>query len=366
MDNFQEDFIQNHLFDLVENANDLIQSVDDKGRFIYVNKSWRRVLGYSRDDLNYLDFFDIVCRDKHPQCQSKWELLRQTPSIHFVDTIFYAKDGRQIYLEGSVASHFKEGRFAGTYCILRDVSERKRMENDLRKQYAEVLQLTERLEHLTRRILEVQEEERLRIARDLHDGLGQYLTLMHQQMQRFHLPGGVDDIRSALEGLERHSKSAWDEFRRALSDLRPPFLDELGLEAALDWKMRQFRNIFQGVVTSRIDLTGMPVISRSAQICVFRIFQEMLTNIQRHSQASRVWISITASSGQLDIEVGDDGVGFDASRIYKTNLGLMAMEERVKMMGGVFFCKSAPGRGTSIKTVLPGASQDSNVKSDKI
>ena len=128
MDSFQEDFIQNHLFDLVDNANDIIQSVDGEGHFIYVNKSWRRVLGYSRDDLKYLEFFDIVCRDKHPQCQSKWRLLRETPSIHPVETIFYAKDGRQIYLEGSIASHFTEGGFAGTYCILRDITERKRLE----------------------------------------------------------------------------------------------------------------------------------------------------------------------------------------------------------------------------------------------
>jgi signal transduction histidine kinase len=237
-------------------------------------------------------------------------------------------------------------RQVAIYAIYRDISEHKQAEAALR-------QTNERLQELSRRLFQVQEDERRHLARELHDQMGQALTaakLNLQAAQRLEERGLIarklDDGIAVLETLLQQA-------RQISLDLRPPLLDDLGLVPALRWYLDQQAQR----AGLRIEFFADPALERMSpeiETACFRVAQEALTNVVRHARAQTVSVELHRTPEALHLVVRDDGIGFDVMTAEQgASLGLLGMRERVALLAGEMDCKSAPGRGTEIHAFFP-------------
>jgi two-component system sensor histidine kinase UhpB len=228
----------------------------------------------------------------------------------------------------------------------------------LKQQQAELSSASARLQQLSRRLIDVQERERRHLARELHDEIGQVLSVMKMQLQTVALAPEVlpvlDLVNSPIALLDRLLAQV-----RSLSlDLRPPLLDDLGLVSALNWLLKQHQ---QSSRSAHIAFSCTPDLRRCDPVietACFRIAQEALTNAMRHSSAEKIFVALAIDGTTLRLSVRDDGKGFDAaaarSRAEKGgSLGLLSMHERASLAGGKLTLLSAPGRGTEVEAVFP-------------
>jgi len=230
-------------------------------------------------------------------------------------------------------------------------------------QKAALVQETEarskRLEALSSRIARAQEEERERIARELHDGLGQALTAIKLDLSaaaRTLVPEAAS-TKDHLGKAQRLADESLDELRRLAFDLRPPALDHLGLMAAVESYARSFKERTGVAVEVEADAFEMRL-PFEMETNLYRICQEALTNISRHAQASRVLVRLSRAGDSLILTVVDDGKGFDTSTVMAADgslrgIGLLSMERRAEELGGRFHIESSPGKGTTVQVELP-------------
>ncbi len=212
----------------------------------------------------------------------------------------------------------------------------------------------ERLRELSGHIQVLQEEERIRIAREVHDELGQSLTALKMDVAllRSLLPD-QPDVEHRISSITNLVNTTIRSIQRISSELRPSALDDLGLAAAIEWQAREFES--RSGVECALHLPAGPLpISASRSTALFRIFQETLTNVARHSKASQVVVRLGLEQGRVVLTVMDDGVGFaDAAVENVRSLGIMGMMERATLVGGHFEISSLPGGGTSIRAAVP-------------
>ncbi|MBT9588095.1 sensor histidine kinase [bacterium] len=211
--------------------------------------------------------------------------------------------------------------------------------------------LAEQLRHLSARQLEAVEKERLHVAREVHDDLGQLLTALKISLARTEKLVVEDSLQTRLREMNELVDATMASVRRISGSLRPPLLDELGLVPALD------RFLSESLQRAKLDyrLTvsePMPNLSKDQSLAAFRICQEAITNVLRHSQARSVAVRIAARSGDFCIEVSDDGVGASIDPL-KPALGLLGLRERVHLLGGKLTVISAPGQGTQLMARFP-------------
>jgi signal transduction histidine kinase len=213
---------------------------------------------------------------------------------------------------------------------------------------------------LTFQLLNAQEEERQRLSRELHDELGQSLMVLKLQIKTLDRNMGPEQtaLRNDCDQLNDVLDDIIDNVRRLSHDLSPSILEDLGLMAAL-------RNLFSGV-EDHYQLTGFSadlddldtLFSPEARINIYRVFQESLTNIAKHARPTQVTVKARRQDLQVAFIIKDDGLGFDVQEIRrfsqgKRGMGLASMEERVKLLGGIFQVDSQLGRGTIISFTLP-------------
>ncbi|HEY0160733.1 MAG TPA: MEDS domain-containing protein [Thermoanaerobaculia bacterium] len=205
----------------------------------------------------------------------------------------------------------------------------------------------ERLEALSRRLLHAQEDERRRVAIELHDDLGQILTAI-----RLNLASSPPNVAEAVESVDRAMQSVRD----LALDLRPAMLDDLGLPAALRWYADRFAR--QTGVDTHLAVEELPRVDSGVATASFRVVQEALTNVARHASAKNVWLSLRRSGGAVELVVRDDGAGFDVAAASAraaggASLGLIGMEERVSLAGGSLSVVSAPASGAEVRARFP-------------
>jgi len=212
---------------------------------------------------------------------------------------------------------------------------------------------------LFRRIVAAQEAERQRIARDLHDETGQSLTALGLGLRGLSgkLPPRNKEAHSTLHKLEILTTDSLRELQRLITDLRPSHLDDLGLPAAVRWYASRIQE--NSSIAIRVDTTGEEhELNEAAKITVFRIIQECLNNIIKHSQATHVNIHLGYGDRNVRIHVRDNGIGFDIDQVQmarteRPSLGLAGMEERAALLGGSLYVQSSPGYGAEIEAVIP-------------
>jgi signal transduction histidine kinase len=222
-----------------------------------------------------------------------------------------------------------------------DITERKTMEQALKT--------------FSQRLIEVQEEERKRIAYELHDDTAQYLALLKMQLNALLESGKIQnpEVLDKLRYLEKDSDRAFNDVRRYSHELRPVILERTGLTAALNQVVDDFNKI--GELPVKMKVTGLePELSEKVKLGLFRITQEALGNARKHSKASQAVINLTFQETRVEMTVNDNGTGFNLSEATtrasgKGSLGIMSMQERAKAIGARLKIDSKAGKGTSIK-----------------
>ncbi len=228
------------------------------------------------------------------------------------------------------------------------------------KSLAQARHLQEQMRHLSHQILTVQEEERKRISRELHDEIVQTLTGINMQLANLKTAAtmNAEGLQRKIASTQRLVEKSVEIVHRFARDLRPTLLDDLGLIPALQSFMKDFSKR-TGI---RIHLTAFTS-ARSDQLdsdkrtAFYRLAQEALTNVARHSHASHVQVTVRKLARTITMEVADNGKGFEVDRVLiakgNNHLGVLGMRERVQMVGGQFTLESTPGTGTTIRADIP-------------
>jgi signal transduction histidine kinase len=219
-----------------------------------------------------------------------------------------------------------------------------------------VAKRTEQLAKLSRRLFTAQEEERRRLAVELHDELGQILTAVKIQLESLveacALPPAAARLGAAISSVDQ----AMERVRDLALALRPSVLDDLGLPAALRWYVDRFARA--SGLEAHLALQPLPRLDHAVETACFRVTQEALTNVARHAQAQRIWVELQRTGDELELRVRDDGVGFDvgeagARSAVGAAMGLLGMKERSALVGGSLQVNSQPGAGTEIVARYP-------------
>ena len=272
----------------------------------------------------------------------------------------------------------EEGRFLGIRGSNRDITVRKRGEEVLEVRTRELGHLNETLEQrvhertvelekanetlrfLSSRLLSAHEEERKRIAGEIHDVLGSCLGAIKFTVEGVVQQVGEKDPATLTESLKiiiPVIQESIEECRRLQMDLRPSMLDDLGLSPALSWFCRRFQTIYSGIRIEQENGIEEAEIPDALKIVIYRVVQEGMNNIAKHSKADRVRLSLQKSNDRIELMLHDNGRGFDPERVVPEytgqGLGLTSMKERIELSGGLFVIESTEGKGTIIRASWP-------------
>ncbi|HYV13539.1 MAG TPA: PAS domain S-box protein [Pyrinomonadaceae bacterium] len=331
--------------ELFENAKDAIYVHDLEGTYLSINRAAETLSGYSREEIVGHNFKEFVAPEhaKYGRDSFWKKLAQQGETTYEVDVI--AKDGRRVPIEVSSRVIYENGKVVGVQGMARDITERKRAQDALQM--------------FSRQLIEAQEEERRRIARELHDQIGQILTAVKMNLH------SVQQVcqESEAGSYVKDNIEAVDEALRLVRDLsvelRPPILDDLGLTTALQWYVDRYTKRTGLSVDVVIDLPNENErFSRELETACFRIAQEALINVVRHAKATRVVVRLARDNDVLLLTVKDNGAGFDVERLRKraprvATLGLISMQERAHAAGGRVEIESSPASGTEVRFSLP-------------
>lgn len=322
--------------ELFENANDIVFTTDLEGNFVSVNKACEQLTGYQRDHKPPLSFSDIVA----PECVDLVQRMMSTKLTDNMTTTYeleiLTKDHRRVPLEVSTRLIFREGKSIGIQGIGRETTERRRAQEALRQLNAAL------------------EEQAKRIAHALHDEAGQLLATVHIELEEAvqDVPpesgGRFEKIRETLYEIE-------DQLRQFSHELRPTVLDDLGLNAGLEFLAKNvarrtgisisFENSFGGRLPAPVETA------------LYRITQEALTNITKHAQARNVLLLLREERQKVYYSIRDDGVGFDAASVLSRRgdrgLGLLGIQMRLDAFGGSFSISSEPQKGSELLMTIP-------------
>jgi PAS domain S-box-containing protein len=336
---------------VVENSLSAI-FIHQQGRFRFINHRLAEMLGYdSTDELIGRHFWEVIHPDDR-QLVKKRGLTREKTQVFPVQYTFRVikKDGSTIWvdLRATHATYLGEPAVVGN-CI--DITQSKKSE--------------EEIHHLTRRLIEVSEEEKKGLAADLHDEFGQALTSLHfdlEALQRSIPPEFPEQIQRC-SGLIGRVETLADSVRKTTSYLRPDLLDHLGLVPTLEWFIHEFSVRWPDIQVEFQALGLKKRLNQQIEIVLYRIFQECLTNISKHARATRVEIMLTYSHPRVIFTIRDNGVGYEQSSIQSSpenpsrGIGLLSMRERVASCGGTIDITSVPGKGTMIRANIPVSSE---------
>ena len=255
-------------------------------------------------------------------------------------------DGTEFPIESTISQTMVDGKPQLT-AVLRDITQRRRAEEDLRE-------MNRQLRSLSASLQEVREQERTRIAMELHDDLGQQLTGLKLELSW--LGGRLKEGRQAtpeeVGAMRQLLDTAIASVRRIATDLRPPILDDLGFGEAVKWQTAEFGK--RSGLDIALDLQAQALVEDDlVATALFRIVQESLTNVARHAGATQVKVSLTADESNLLLTVSDNGAGIAAVARTGNGIGLVSMRERATALGGKFNIAGATGAGTTIAVTLP-------------
>jgi len=335
---------------LIEHSWDGIVLVDAAGLIFFTSPSVTRILGYGPGDLQGRHVLQMIHPDDAPRIAGLLQQLLATP--HGTITAQYRflhRDGTWRWLEGTGTNLLDEPSVQAVVGNFRDITRRKLAEDKLRE-------YSEHLKAMSQQLITAHEAERAHLARELHDEFGQVLASLGFHLHAAKAQAGAD-VQKHLHDCTQVLQLAMDQVRNLSLDLRPTMLDVLGLESALRWlaERHQERGRCQVQVVGHVDQAQL---SPEVAITCFRLAQEALTNVARHSHANHVWIELQARDARLEIVIRDDGIGFDIESVqqqlaHQRKFGLLGMRERVQLLGGALALSSSPGQGTKIVVSLP-------------
>ena len=337
---------------LFETAKDGILILNaDTGQIDDVNPFLSEMLGYTREQLLGNKLWEIGPFKDTKASKSEFRELQREAYVRYDDLPLETSDGRSINVE-FVSNVYQVNGGKVIQCNIRDITQRKQAQGKLKES-------RHRLQVLSRRLVEVQETERRHLARELHDEVGQALTVIEMNVQALLASPGADALvprlKQSLEVVERVQEQVHD-----LSlNLRPSMLDDLGLEPALRWCAERQAALAGLQAEVRADPLAQRLDPMIETEC-YRVAQEALSNVVKHAKARTVTVELSKNDedGQLHLSVRDDGIGFDVAGLREqavrgASLGLLSMEERATLAGGGLEYHSTPGQGTEVHAWFP-------------
>ena len=315
-------------------------------RFIDVNSVALLQYGYIKEEFLKLSPMDF----RPPKDLKKLKALTSTEfrGVHHAGIWRHKKkDGTIIYVDIVTHDINHKGQMR-RLVLANNITERHAAEEKLKESYEAIRTLTGYLQN-------VREQERLNISREIHDELGQLLTVLKMDVSWLNKKIGGENsmVKEKLSEILNLVDTTVRSIRRIASELRPTLLDDLGLYAAMEWHLEEFERR-SGIRRELVIPENELALSDSLKIGIFRIFQESLTNVARHSEAKNVNVSLLQKDNQLILTIRDNGIGFEEGPMAtKKTLGLLGMKERSMMMGGVYNITSARGAGTTVTVIIP-------------
>ncbi|HEY1059428.1 MAG TPA: PAS domain-containing sensor histidine kinase [Limnobacter sp.] len=356
---------------LLDSTGEGIYGIDLKGRCVFINKAGASLLGYTPDEvlgrnMHYLMHHSYANRDLMPVCDCQiFKAFQQNEGCRVDSEVLWRRDGTSFPAEYASYPIFEGTDVVGAVVTFNDISARMEAQNlraavqvELERRVlertAELQQAHDRLRRLSAHMNTTRERERARIAREMHDDLGAKLTAFDLELKALaYRVSEVPELALRIGAMMKLSEGAMDSLRRILSDLRPGLLDHLGLWSAIEHLLGEFmtRSGIQTILDVQPDLE-MVRLGRDAEIAVYRIVQEALTNVHKHAQARRVEVSVQREDRALVIRVQDDGRGLPRQSAAQ-GFGLMGIEERAWDLGAKCFIGNVPDGGTCIAITLP-------------
>ena len=353
--------MQARLLTILEKTTDYVAIADPSESMLYVNPAGRNLLGLSStDDISQrklCDYADLEVRNN----------IRDVAMPAAIETGLWDGEsrmrdstGREIYTSHVIIAHRRpDGQIDCFSTVLRDITNRVKAEQALSVSREELRQLSGLL-------VSIQEDERKRIARDLHDGLGQSISLIKLAVENVletMASGAHDAAQDALQQIIPRLREALLDVRRVSTELHPSILDDLGILPTLSWFFREFEAVCGRIVIDKVLDVSEQDVPPPLKITIYRILQEATSNIIKHSGASRVRVSIHRDDDALHLSIEDNGQGFDPEQVCTQcdgcstdvcrGIGLVSMKERVTLSGGNYRLESSPGFGTRIFAAWP-------------
>ena len=336
---------------LFNNANDAVfvtqlSKLKLYGDFIEVNEVACKKLGYTKDEFLKLSPSAIISPKFIDEFNKQTERLLTNSHVIY-ELVHKAKDSKHIPVEISSHLFTYEGK-PTVLSIARDITARKRVEEKLRKTGL-------RLRNLASHLQTIREEERTTIAREIHDELGQVLTVLKIQITLLSnkLRDDQQELKDKIISISKMIDDTVEKVQRITAKLRPYILDELGLIPAIEWQAQEFQDV-TGIKCSFTLPNDELFLDSEKSTAIFRIFQEALTNIARHSKAKLISISIHLKAEILMLIVKDNGIGIaqEQTKDFKS-LGIIGMKERALILGGEVTVEGTPGKGTEVRVEIP-------------
>jgi len=336
---------------LFENSTEAIIVHDLDGRIIAANRACEKLTGYARAEMAGMGVDRLL---PGQGLETVREIVERQLAGNATEGPFELqltrRDGTEAIVELRASLILRGEQAVGVQSIVRDVTEQRRMQENLRFYISQVLK--------------AQENERLRIARELHDDTAQALTGLSRRLDM--LIDTLDssenqppqEITEHLEELQAQTDRILEGVRRFSRDLRPPVLDDLGLLPALKWLATALEE--QHGIAANIRVLGeQRRLPDDMELALFRITQEVLNNVAKHADASAVELAVDFQSGGISIAIADNGRGFELPQdvgdlAASGKLGIVGMQERVRLLGGTLAVHSEPGSGTSVVVTVPG------------
>ncbi len=338
--------------EIFHSATDGFIIFDLEGHVVEANPQACKMHGYSHAAMVNLSGKDIVRTDQHHLFkQFQRDIIKK--GEFQAESVDLKKDGSSFTVDVRGTEFYYKGQ-KHLLAILRDITERKSAEENLRKSQKE-------LQILSSKLLEVQENEKKAIARELHDDLGQTLTAIKlgvenslQEVKK----GNLSAIASSLNEIIPILQKAIVDIRQVTMDLRPPLLDKQGIVSTIMWACQKFQALCSKINTQTKITIQEDEIPQTLKITLYRILQEAFNNIVKHSEARHVNLSLAKKRKHIDFIIKDNGKGFNLEKVLslenvQRGIGLSSMSERTKLSGGEFFLESIPGKGTTIRATWP-------------
>ena len=326
-----------------------IFETDAAGSTTFVNETWLQYSGLTFEEALGAGWLQAVHPGDREWLAKGWQGKTQVQAESYSEYRIVDKNGRQRWVNGK-AVPFKntDGKIKGYIGIILDVTERKKAESKQQES-------SEQLRKLTRHLQDIREEERMKIAREIHDELGQQLTGLKMDIAWLMKKTGQDNpvIKAKFHDTLMLIDATVKSIRRIATELRPSIIDDLGLNAAIDWQISEFRERLDIEIEYENEFNDKNIPS-DISIGLFRIIQESLTNIAKHAGAKKLNIKIEQLDNAVKLMVQDDGVGFDIqAKQTDLSFGLLGIKERTGMMQGACVILSKPGAGTIITITIP-------------
>lgn len=344
---------------LLENTRDITAVIDRNSTIKFVNPTINQLIDYRVEEVINHTIFDFV----HPNDREKvtrfyTALMHNHHLSNSIEFRLKHKNGGWLYFEGIGKNLLDDPTIAGMIFTCRDISERKHVEKKL---YRTIQQN----KMLATRSRQIRENERHSISRELHDDLGQAMSLLNmdiqlldQKLQSYLDPQKRKEFDDDFENLHHSVQSIIETIQGIVYNLRPPILDNLGLDEAISWQADKFSNSNMSITVDCGLHYDPPEPNKTG---LFRIFQEVMTNVYRHSKAENVTIITRSTTSHISLLVSDDGVGLPKDKINGVNSsGLLGMQERVKEMKGKISFTSEPGKGTTVSVKIPCGDGETN------